>query len=336
MQILSPFPSGMSGTKKHKRRTFVLEPLEERVQLSTMSPASVSLGAGSLLASTKTQTVPLSITLPPEQVDIALLLDDTGSFDKQFGQTLDSLFAGMASSLQANFPNVSFGFGVARFEDYGGPGTVFSQDLKTASPYLLDQPIVTAATAAAHGTSLDSLMATAFGEIGQGNGGDTPEPDFEALYQIATGAGFDGNGDGSNLQSGPAGSLQAATNAGTSGDVPAFFFKRRHHLGFAGGNRLAAGRRAYRAARHGHCPGHRVPERYQSRHGHNHRDQRRDRTGHQCGVDERPRGLCQYDCGFDGHRSAAGRGSPGRRDRPGGGNGSEQPWHPGHQHGTRC
>ena len=112
----------MSGTKKHKRRTFVLEPLEERVQLSTMSPASVSLGAGSLLASTKTQTVPLSITLPPEQVDIAFLLDDTGSFDKQFGQTLDSLFAGMASSLQANFPNVSFGFGVAQFEDYGGPG----------------------------------------------------------------------------------------------------------------------------------------------------------------------------------------------------------------------
>ena len=41
-----------------------VESLEERLQLSTVTPSSVSLGYGSTLDQTKTQTVPLSITLP--------------------------------------------------------------------------------------------------------------------------------------------------------------------------------------------------------------------------------------------------------------------------------
>ncbi len=202
----------------------MLESLEERVQLSTVSPTSVSLGAGSPLDLTKTQTVPVSITLPPSssnEVDIVLLLDDTGSFNG-FVQPVEGMFGNLVTSLQAALPAVSFGFGVARFEDYGGPGIVFSSDLQTARPFLLDQPIVTAATAAADGTSLNTLITTAFGEQGQGTGGDTPEPDFEALYQLATGAGFDGNGNGSKLDSGPAGSVEAATNPGVSGDIPPF------------------------------------------------------------------------------------------------------------------
>ncbi len=216
----------MPMTEKRRRRSPRLEPLEERVQLSTLIPASVSLGAGTPLATTGTQTLPLSITLPAarvsNEIDIAFLLDDTGSFDKAFGQTVNAIFDNLVTTLQTVLPDFSFGFGVARFEDYGGPGTVFSQDLVQARPFLLDQPIVTAATAAAHATTLDALMSTAFGEIGQGNGGDTPEPDFQALYQIATGAGFDGNGNGSMLDSGPAGSVQAATTPGVSGDIPPF------------------------------------------------------------------------------------------------------------------
>jgi hypothetical protein len=198
--------------------------LEERVQLSTVSPTSVSLGAGSPLDLTKTQTVPVSITLPPSssnEVDITLLLDDTGSFNG-FVQPVEGIFSNLVTSLQSALPGVSLGFGVARFEDYGGFGIVFSSDLATARPFLLDQPIITAATAATHGTTLNALITTALGEQGQGTGGDTPEPDFEALYQLTTGAGFDGNGNGSKLDSGRAGSLGAATNPGPSGDIPPF------------------------------------------------------------------------------------------------------------------
>jgi large repetitive protein len=55
-----------------------------------------------------------------------------------------------------------------------------------------------------------------------GNGGDSPETAIEALYQIATGMGFDGNGNGNTTDSGPAGRITTQTIPGTSGDVPAF------------------------------------------------------------------------------------------------------------------
>ncbi len=50
-----------------------------------------------------------------------------------------------------------------------------------------------------------------------------PESLIEALYQVATGAGFDGNGDGSPLESGPAGMLNTQIAPGNSGDVPPFW-----------------------------------------------------------------------------------------------------------------
>jgi hypothetical protein len=202
-----------------------LESLEQRLALTGLNPASVSLGIDSPLYATKSQTIPLTITLPPAsattKVDIALLIDDTGSFT-DFSQTVEQNFGSLMKSLSAALPGVDFGFGVARFADYGGPGTVLSEDLYTGRPFILNQPIVTAATAAANGTSLDALMATALTTRGRGTGGDTPEPDFEALYQLATGAGFDGNGNGSKLDSGPAGSLTTVTDPGVSGDVPPF------------------------------------------------------------------------------------------------------------------
>jgi len=224
MRRLLTFTHDLAGIKKRWRRHLLLESLEERLQLSTVSPTLVSLGAGSPLDMTKTQTVPVSITLAPSssnEVDIALLLDETGSFNGGI-QAVEAMFGNLVTSLQAALPGVSFGFGVTRFLDYGGPGIVFSSDLPTARPFLLDQPIVTAATAAAHGTTVSTLITTALSEPAQGTGGDIPEADFEALYQLATGAGFDGNGNGSKLESGPAGSLEAATNPGDSGDVPPF------------------------------------------------------------------------------------------------------------------
>ncbi len=226
MRNLWNFAHAMAGKRRCCRRYPMLELLEERVQLSTMSPTSVSLGGGSPLALSMTQTVPLSITLPPSspapgEVDIALLLDDTGSFT-EFAQPVEAMFGNLVTSLQAALPGVSLGFGVARFEDYGGPGSVFSLQNPQGRPFLLDQPIVTSATAVADGTTLNALITTALNEQGPGNGGDVPESDFEGLYQIATGAGFHGYGNGSELDSGPAGSVQAAKNPGVSGDVPPF------------------------------------------------------------------------------------------------------------------
>ncbi len=55
-----------------------------------------------------------------------------------------------------------------------------------------------------------------------GGGGDGPESLIEALYQLATGAGFDGDNDGSMLESGLAGMVGTQTNPGSSGDVPPF------------------------------------------------------------------------------------------------------------------
>jgi RHS repeat-associated protein len=45
---------------------------------------------------------------------------------------------------------------------------------------------------------------------------------LEGLYQVATGKGFDGNGDGDTVDSGPAGLASTQTNPGFGGDVPAF------------------------------------------------------------------------------------------------------------------
>ena len=204
----------------------MLETLEERLQLSTVAPTSVNIGAGSTLDLTKTQSVPLSITLPPvsltNKVDIALLLDDTGSFTS-FASTVESIFSNLVASLQSALPGVDFGFGVSRFEDYGGPFHTVSTEDPQGRPFILDQPIVTAATAAAAGTDLNTLMKNALAATAPGFGGDMPEAGIEGLYQLATGAGLDGNGNGSKLDSGPAGALTStAVHPGTSGDVPPF------------------------------------------------------------------------------------------------------------------
>lgn len=164
MRRVFPFARAEKRCLNRNRRSPLLDRLEERVQLSTMNPTSVSLGVGSALDLSKTQTLPLSITLPPaavsDKVDIALLIDDTGSF-VQFAQTIEQEFKSLVGALQAALPGVDFGFGVARMADYGGPGTYFSQDTLQARPFTLDQPIVTSATATAHGTTLNALMASA-------------------------------------------------------------------------------------------------------------------------------------------------------------------------------
>jgi hypothetical protein len=190
---------------------------------STVTPPSISVTGGSV-CSGGSQTFPVSLTLPPDtvvdKVDVFLLFDDTGSF-ASFVPTVGTIFSGLVTSLETALPGVSFGFGVGRFEDYGGPGTGFSSETTTGRPFTLNQPIVTAATAGG-ATARNTLISSALSRSAPGFGGDGPESGLEGLFQAATGAGFDGNGNGSSLESGPAGAIPTQTTPGLSGDVPPF------------------------------------------------------------------------------------------------------------------
>ena len=190
----------------------------------TIVPTNIDVGAGSPVCDGGSEEFPVSITLPPggvaDKVDVFLLFDDTGSF-AGFVPTVADIFSGLVTDLESTVPGVEFGFGVGRFEDYGGPGTDFSSEASQGRPFTLNQPIVTAATAGGS-SARDTLINDALERTAPGFGGDSPETDIEGLYQVATGAGFDGDGNGSTLDSGPAGDATTQTSPGDSGDVPAF------------------------------------------------------------------------------------------------------------------
>ena len=160
----------------------------------------------------------VSITLPPagtgsvSAVDVFLLFDDTGSFASTV-PTIISLFPTIVSNLQASFPAIDFAFGVGRFEEYGS----FASESATGRPFTLNQPIVRSAT-----PGFQTALSAALSRTAPGGGGDGPETMIEALYQVATGIGFDGNNDGDKTDSGPAGRVLTQTSPGNSGDVPPF------------------------------------------------------------------------------------------------------------------
>lgn len=154
------------------------------------------------------------------KVDVMLLFDDTGSFAGSVS-AIQSLLPSVIATLEADFPDIDFGFGVSRFEDYGGPGRGFSSETSSGRPFILNQPIVTIDDAGDL-TARDNLISEALNRTGAGFGGDSPETAIHALYELGTGLGFDGNGDGTTTESGDAGSVSSQTSPGSSGDVPAF------------------------------------------------------------------------------------------------------------------
>jgi hypothetical protein len=184
------------------------------------SPQSIGFGPDAPVCSGLSQTVPVSINFPAgsviDKVDVFLLFDDTGSFAGRVPQ-VTSIFSQLVDQLQAALPQVSFSFGVGRFEDYGGDGNSFSGDVKTARPFTLNQPLITRDV-----PNFLALINSALSRTAPGGGGDGPESNIEALKQLATGSGFDGNGNGSFLDSGPAGAVSTQITPGISGDVPPF------------------------------------------------------------------------------------------------------------------
>ena len=159
----------------------------------------------------------ISITLPntgalTNLVDVFLLFDDTGSFVYN-SPIVRAAFPDIITQLQAALPGIDLGFGVGRFEEYGN----FAYEYDTGRPFILNQPIVTASTP----DYLTAIQA-ALDRTTPGYGGDGPETDIEALYQLVTGVGFDGNNNGSVLDSGNAGLASTQLSPGNSGDVPSF------------------------------------------------------------------------------------------------------------------
>jgi len=171
---------------------------------------------------------------PIQKVDIFLLFDDTGSF-AAFAPTVRDIFSDLVDEVEDGLPGVEFGFGVGRFEDYGGDGWDFCSNHSevcaddfvrrvSGRPFILNQPIIVEAAVGGR-AERDALILESLSREAPGAGGDDPESHLEALWQIATGAGFDGNSDA--VVNGLDGS-QNAGSSGTqifpdeSGDVPAF------------------------------------------------------------------------------------------------------------------
>lgn len=181
------------------------------VGLVTPRSIEVSLAAGATHRQLVSLTLPLTGALT-DLVDVFLLFDDTGSFVGN-SPIVRAAFPAIMTQLQASLPGADLAFGVGRFEEYAN----FASEFATGRPFILNQPIVSAST-----PGYQTAIQAALDRTTPGYGGDAPETDIEALYQVVTGRGFDGNNNGSLLDSGAAGMAQTQLNPGTSGDVPPF------------------------------------------------------------------------------------------------------------------
>lgn len=186
----------------------------------TVSPTSVFSNGGPGCSGSP-ELYDVSVTLPPfstsNRIDVFLLFDDTGSFADEVPRVVN-VFTRVVALLQNQVPSADIAYGVGRLEDYGGPGSTFSSEFLNGRPFILNQAILSRSSP----TFVADLQA-ALSNTAPGFGGDLPETSAgEALYQVATGAGFDANGNGSRLDSGPAGALSTQIAPGTSGDVPPF------------------------------------------------------------------------------------------------------------------
>jgi uncharacterized protein (DUF2141 family) len=178
-----------------------------------VSPQSIttSLVQGENYRQNVTLTLPTTGSLT-NLVDVFLLFDDTGSFVNN-SPIVRGAFPTIISQLQTALPGIDLGFGVGRFEEYGN----FAWEYGEGRPFILNQPIVAAST-----TGYMAAIQAALNRETPGYGGDGPETDIEALYQLVTGKGFDGNNNGSVLDSGNAGLSSTQLTPGVSGDVPSF------------------------------------------------------------------------------------------------------------------
>lgn len=121
---------------------------------------------------------PLEVEAEVGMLDVFFSIDTTGSFGGEIANLQAELRSRIVPELRRRVADVAFGVG--RFEDFpaapwGAPGD---------RPFRLVTGVTTDETRVASGVaSLNQPL---------GNGGDIPESGAEALYQIATGAGYPG------------------------------------------------------------------------------------------------------------------------------------------------
>jgi hypothetical protein len=181
--------------------------------VGNVSPTSITTS----LAKDEVYHQTVSLTLPgsgalTNLVDVFLLFDDTGSFTAN-SPIVRAAFPQIITALEAGLPGINLGFGVGRFEEYAN----FAAEFSTGRPFILNQPIVASST-----PGFSTAIQSALDRTAPGYGGDQPETDIEALFQAVTGQGFDGNNNGTVLDSGAAGLVSTQITPGNSGDVPSF------------------------------------------------------------------------------------------------------------------
>lgn len=207
--------AGLAGPHTYPQTTggILLPPGVSNPSQGLVSPGSINVN----LANGQSHAQTVSLSLPgtggiTNMVDVFLLFDDTGSFTSN-SPIVRAAFPTIISNLQTALPSMNFGFGVGRLEEYGS----FASENADGRPFTLNQPIVASST-----TGFSTAIQAALDRTAPGYGGDQPETDIEALYQVVTGLGFDGNNNGSVLDSGPAGLASTQLRPGASGDVPSF------------------------------------------------------------------------------------------------------------------
>ena len=171
----------------------------------------------------------------PDKVDVFVLSDDTYSFDSEVSWVLrlfdldwdddgdydDGEDDCLIEGLRTNYDSIDWGFGVGRFEDY-------SDGASYDRPFILNQPIMqeddylegTPPEPTNFALAIDDAVKLT--RKAPGLGGDDWESTAEALFQVATGLGFNGNNDEDTTDSLITDCLQMQTNPGSGGDVVAF------------------------------------------------------------------------------------------------------------------
>jgi hypothetical protein len=136
-----------------------------------------------------------------KQVDVGILMDTTASMGEEIANLRNALSTKIIPGLKAAIPSV--GYAVARFEDF--PVLPFGYDGSAGgtpnTPYQLFEAV----------TTVESTVKSAVELLQVYQGGQLPESQYEAQYQMLTGAGFAWTAN-------KAGSIPASpTKPGTSG-----------------------------------------------------------------------------------------------------------------------
>lgn len=161
----------------------------------------------------------------PLQVDVFLLMDESLALEDENTNDnvhLQNTLPRVVNLLDMQLSEFDLAFGVGRFDDYGGG---FLDNDQQTRPFVLSQPILE--------TSHPLFNASLIAALGRNTpvdvSYDQPKTVIEALYQTATGVGFDGDGNGTTDGSTNASSVQqlagewktqVAPNG--TGDVPSF------------------------------------------------------------------------------------------------------------------